>query len=186
MAISNTNMITMGYHGRVSNFVLRRWGDRSILSSVPVFKKNRWSKAQKLNRRRFREAMHRTQAIMKNPEMSRYYRSRRKRRQTAWNVAVADYMKKPEIKRTDLSGYQGRKGDPIRIDATDNYGVARVLITILSSQGLLVEWGTAMQDAQGSGWTYIAGEENPYWKGGRVEIAVNDRPGNVTKTVLRL
>ena len=102
--------------------------------------------------------------------------------QTVWNVAVADYMKKPEINAVDLSGYRGRKGDTIRVKAHDNFGVAMVIVTILNALGLEVESGRAGEQLREGCWVYKVVAPVPDWNKGRIIVRAVDLPGNTVKS----
>ena len=181
--INRDNLITEGYSGRFGNLIFRRWGKKTVISMVPDYSHRKWSKAQKENRKRFRDAMAYSRKTLADPEMRRYYRKRAKGMQTVWNVAVADYMKKPEIREVDLSGYRGRKGDTIRVTAHDNYRVAAVIVTILKAQGLELESGLAVEMLSKGCWIYKVTAPVPGWETGRIVVRVTDSPGNTVKSV---
>ena len=181
--INKDNLITEGYSGRIGNLIFRRWGKKTVISMVPDYTNRKWSKAQKENRKRFRDAMAYSRRTLADPEMRKYYRKRAKGMQTVWNVAVADYMKKPEIREVDLSGYRGRKGDTIRINAHDNYRVAAVIVTILNAQGIELGSGLAVEMASKACWIYKVMTRIPDWETGRIVVRVTDSPGNTVKSV---
>ena len=58
-------------------------------------------------------------------------------------MAVQDYMRPPAATAPDASGYRGRAGDAIRVQATDDFGVAGVQGRILAPGGALLEEGPA-------------------------------------------
>jgi len=180
--INKDNILTEGYSGRIGNLIFRRWGKKTVISMVPDYSHRKWSKAQKENRKRFRNAMAYSRKTLADPEMRKYYRKRAKGMQTVWNVAVADYMKKPEIRKVDLSGYRGRKGDTIRINAHDNYRVAAVIVTILNAQGFEVESGVAVEMLSQGCWIYKVMAPVPGWEKGRIVVRVTDSPGNTVKS----
>jgi hypothetical protein len=184
--INENNILTRGYRGRIGNLVFRRWGEKTVVSLAPDTSHRKWSKAQKVNRARFHDAMSWTRRELEDPEKRKYYHKRAKGMQTVWNVCVADYMKKPEIQEIDVRNYKGQKGNTIRVTALDNYCVAAVIVTILNSQGFEVESGLAVEMPDGSGWIYKAMETNPHWEGGRIVVTVKDSPGNTVKTFREL
>jgi hypothetical protein len=174
------NPLIKGYHGMFANMVHRRWGDlHVIIQKPPDFSNVKWSKAQKANRKRFREAMIYARKVLADPAMRAWYASQAKHGQTIWNVAVADYMLRPEITTTDISGYKGVKGDIIRVEAHDRYSIAAVLVFVYNALGLEVESGLATQNLSDGYWHYRTQEDNPLWKGGRIVFRVSDSPGNV-------
>jgi hypothetical protein len=102
--------------------------------------------------------------------------------QTVWNVAVADYMKKPQIKEIDIHNYKEQKGNTIRVVARDNYRVAGVIVSIVDARGFDVESGMAVEMPNNCDWVYKAMEPNPYMQDGRIVVRVTDSPGNVVTT----
>jgi hypothetical protein len=181
--INKDNILTDGYSGRFGNLIFRRWGKKTVISMVPDYRNRKWSKAQKENRKRFSDAMAYSRKALVDPEMRRYYRKRAKGMQTVWNVAVADYMKKPEIREVDLSSYRGKKGDTIQVNAQDNYRVAAVIVTILNAQGLETESGLAVEMLSQGCWIYKVMAPVPGWEKGRIVVRVTDSPGNTVKSV---
>jgi hypothetical protein len=97
MAACDDNLLTRGNRGRIGNLIFRHWGRKTVVSSVPDYTNRKWSSAQKANRLRFRDAMAYARTALNDPEKLKFYRKKAKGMQTVWNVAVADYMKKPQI-----------------------------------------------------------------------------------------
>ena len=178
MAISRTNIILHGFKGKLGDWVVRRWGGSTVLSRKPNTRHRKWSKLQKLNRLRFREAMAYARRVLSNPEMMTYYRKKKRKMQTVWNIAVADFMLNPTIDRIDVRAYEGKKGDTIVVVANDKYAVGSVVVSILDAQGFEIESGAAIQDYT-PGWTYTAVKKNRKWKESKVVVMVSDIPGNV-------
>jgi hypothetical protein len=167
--------------GRVGNVIYRRWGKDTVASKAPDFRGHRWSKAQKANRHRFSDATAYARQVLENPGLFQYYRKKVKRKQTVWNVAIADYMKRPEICSIDLC--REWKDDPeqfVKVDADDNYQVTGVIITILNALGLVVESGSAEMNNDGE-WIYKMEAPVSEWEGGKIEVSVRDLPGNEVK-----
>ena len=184
--INKDNILTEGYSGRIGNLIFRRWGKKTVISMVPDYSDRKWSKAQKENRKRFRDAMAYSRKTLADPERRMFYRKRAKGMQTVWNVAVADYMKKPEIREVDLSKYRGKKGDTIRVKAHDNYSVAAVIVTILNAQGFELESGLAVNSLREGCWIYKVMAPIPEWEKGRIVVRVTDSPGNIVKSILTM
>jgi hypothetical protein len=107
-----------------------------------------------------------------------YYRKKAKSHQTAWNVAIADYMKRPEICSVELCRERNDEtGHFINVDADDRYMVKSVIITILNALGLIVESGNAEENIDGE-WIYKIAALESEWVGGKIEVSVRDLPGN--------
>jgi hypothetical protein len=186
MAIANDNILTRYQRGRIGNIIFRRWGENTVASVVPDYSKIKWSAAQKDNRNRFRDAMVYARKALRDPKVYEYYKKKRKGMQTVWNVAVADYMKRPQITNIDVSRYRGLRGNVIRIKAKDNYFVASVVVRIVDAQGVEVESGMAVSMSGRGEWIYKAMEQNSGWKGGRVVVNVTDVPRNMVRAEVSL
>jgi hypothetical protein len=133
--------------------------------------------------RRFKGATGYGHRVLNDPLAYAYYSPKRKGIQTVWNLAISDYMKRPEIAEIDVWNYSGQAGNTIRVKARDNYGIASVIVMIINALGFEVESGTAVQIPGSEVWVYKAVEQNPEWRGGRVVVRVSDSPGNVTRAV---
>jgi hypothetical protein len=186
MAIANDNILTRYQRGRIGNIIFRRWGENTVASVVPDYSKIKWSVAQKDNRNRFRDAMVYARKALSDPKVYDYYKKKRRGMQTVWNVAVADYMKRPQIKKIDVYRYRGLRGNIIRVRAMDNYFIAGVVVRIVNAQGVEIESGMAVSMPGRGEWIYKALEENQEWKGGRVVVNVTDVPRNMVRAEVRL
>ena len=179
MSICTENVLMRKHRGRIGNVIFRSWGKDTVASKAPDMRGHKWSKAQKANRHRFRNATAYARQVLGSPGLFQYYRKKIKRKQTVWNVAIADYMKRPEICSIDLcKDWDDDKGQFIKVLADDNYQVTGVIITILNALGLMVESGIAKVNWDGE-WIYKVAAPVPEWEGGKVEVSVRDLPGNV-------
>ena len=184
MAHTKYNSITHGYRGLFGNVVFRWVYGQSVMQSRPDFSNVRWSKAQKVNRKRFGEAMAYAQKAIEDPEKKLFYEKKAKRRCSACNMAVSDYMLKSKIESINLDEYHGKKGDTIRVDAYDKYGIAAVLVFILNALGQEIESGMAVEDLSDGLWIYQAREDFPPGRHGRIVVRVIDHAGNSVAEVV--
>jgi hypothetical protein len=184
--IVNDNVITRFSRGRLGDLIFRVVGDLSICSLAPDYSKMKWSKAQKDNRKRFRIASAHAKRELLDPEVREYYRKRAKPGQTANNVAISDFMLKPEIDDIDVKNYKGKEGNPIKVTVRHNLGVAAVIVMILNATGLEIESGMAIKMSATGDWVYMAKVKNPAFQGGRVVIRVSYPPGNMVSTFQQL
>ncbi len=182
MAHTRENSLVKFFGGRFGNMVYRNYDGMSVLSRLPVFKDRKFSKAQKACQQRFGKGTVWAHKVRANPELAAYYQSKASKRVNAWNLAISDYLRNPEIAEINLEEYHGHKGDTISVSAHDRFRVAAVIVTILNAQGFEVESGMAV-DVPGDHWIYEAREDNPLWKGGRVSVSAIDFPGNVVRAV---
>ena len=80
---------------------------------------------------------------IKNSELKAAYQAAAKDGQTAFNVATSDALNPPEITTILTDNYQGSTGDNIVIQATDDFKVEAVLVSIHLATGELLEQGNA-------------------------------------------
>ena len=66
-----------------------------MMALAPAVKKNKKSsKAQEVQHYRFARAIAMTRELMKDPDKVKYYKEKAKGSKSAWNVAMAECMKK--------------------------------------------------------------------------------------------
>ncbi|WP_051719126.1 hypothetical protein [Hymenobacter sp. IS2118] len=96
-------------------------------------------------------------------------------------VAVADYLNAPNITNVDFSGYRGRVGDVIVVQATDDFALHHVHVLIQNPDGSIVEEGDVRPEADGSTFRYVATASNESLAGDKITITASDYPGNETR-----
>ncbi|MBC7849661.1 MAG: hypothetical protein H7Y31_07990 [Chitinophagaceae bacterium] len=100
-------------------------------------------------------------------------------KQTAYAIAVRDFLIAPTVKEIDASEYRGQVGDWIVVTAIDDFMVKKVRVTIKDGAGNKIEEGEAGPDAENVfPWVYIATIANPLLPGTKIEAVAYDRPGN--------
>jgi hypothetical protein len=186
MAIANDNVIMRFSRGKIGGLIFRVWGENTVVSKAPDYSKILRSESQKANSRRFKVATAYGHRVLNDPVAYAFYDRKRRRNQTVWNVAISDYMKRPEIAEIDVWNYKGKAGNTIKVKARDNYCVASVNVMIINASGFEVESGMAVQMPGLGVWVYKTLEENPEWKGGRVVVQVTDSPGNLVRAEVSL
>ena len=182
MGKSTTNVLSAGYSGKTGDIVFRNFVYKMVIAKAPDCSHTRWTRNQKANRKRFSKAMAWAVKTLENPEMRRSYLKRRKRGQTIYNVAVADYMKNLRVDNIDLSGYKGRAGDTIVVKAKGAYAVNAIILTILTSQGLLVETMEEQHCGPGNNYVFRTTETNPAYKKSSIVVKVCHLPVSFTHT----
>jgi len=154
MARVKLNALVESAQGRLGNdLVLKRTRSGAIiLAKKPEFPKNRkFSKAQRDHQQRFRQAVAYAKSAQTNPI---YVTLAKKQKQPAYNVALADAMHPPRVIKIDASGYHGKAGEVIRVQAEDDVKVTRVQVAIYDARERVVEEGEAVSDRTGRWWTY--------------------------------
>jgi hypothetical protein len=140
------------------------------ISNVPTFV---------TKQERFEQAVRYAQAQMLDPKAKQFYSimARRLKCTHAYNAAVRDYMKDPEVSSIILSQYTGEKRDCIFIESNDYFKIEVVIVEILTSDGMLLESGTATRRPGETKWKYLTTECNPALAGTQVKAFAIDRPG---------
>jgi hypothetical protein len=181
MAKSRNNVITYGLSGKVGDILIFRQIDGKTVVSKVVEQKNTASDEQKKQRKRFQRAtLYAKGAVHDKQTADLYAAASKKRKLSAYNIAVADFFHGPDIDTVDLSGYAGVAGDEIRIIASDDFAVKSVHVTITNADGSLVEEGYASQGIANS-WIYVAQQDNECLDGDKIQITAADFPGNVAE-----
>ena len=91
-------------------------------------------------------------------------------------------MHPPEILALDLSGYTGKAGQVIRIQARDDVKVERVSVAITDANQQMVEQGLAIADTAEVWWTFSTMADCPTATV-LVTVRVEDLPGNRVERV---
>jgi hypothetical protein len=181
MAKSKNNVVTYGLSGKVGDLLIFRQKDgKTIVAKVAEPSKTASDK-QKETRKRFQQATIYAKAATVMPETKDLYveAAKKKKGQTAYNVAVADFFNAPDINTVDVSDYAGEEGDTIRVIASDDFAVKSVQVQISNADGSLVEEGEATHSV-GNLWIYTATQRNESLDGDRIVITASDLPGNST------
>lgn len=187
MAISKDNLITYGLSGLLGKQVVFRTQKGRTIISKRTKPKDRKSKAQLKQRSRFSEATIYAKGAIADMDIRKLYDAKAQKSeklQTAFNVAVADYMRAPEIMHIDVTGYKGDIGDVIVISAMDDFMVKEVKVEIESGDGVRIEAGDAVPGPNGVDWVYETRSSNGLWEGCKVVVRVSDLPGNVCEEVV--
>jgi len=106
---------------------------------------------------------------------------------TAYNLAVADYLGKPEILDVDIRSWDHNRADhSILIKATDNFMVMSVRLVIRNGEEVWEEGEAEQSTPDGLIWKYTL--QTPVTKkpGIVLEAFAYDLPGNVGKYSIEL
>ena len=182
MARIENNFAMEGLKGKVGNiFVYRHKNGKTIVAKTP----NRTApltEGQKKQNQRFKLAINYAKNALLDPSLKAYYDAEAKKRKigSAYNVAVADYLKPPVINNIDHSGYTGgTTGERIIIEVEDNLKVVKVSVKIISKDKNNLEEGEATL-SKGK-WLYATTSLNTTLQGTKIIISATDRPNNTTK-----
>ena len=182
MAKSKNNVVTHGLSGKLGEMlVFRQLNGKTIVASTPR-KTREQTEKQKQHQERFLQASHYAMAALKDAATKQAYAAAAESGQTAYNIALADMMRAPEIQAVNLAGYSGKPGDIVTVKATDDFRVTQVTVEIQRADGSLVEKGNAVLSETGIEWQYKALTDNNVTQGCKVIARAMDLPGNVTES----
>jgi hypothetical protein len=109
------------------------------------------------------------------------------KKHSAYLVAMSDYLKAPEVKSVDTTGYTGAVGQSIIVKATDDFQVRVVNVIIEDAAGNELERGAAVTTEDILfGWLYTTTAVNPALAGTKVIVSVSDVAGNRTEKTFTL
>jgi len=177
MAKVGKNIIIEGLSGSLGDQLVIKMGKggQTIISTTPKFPADRkFSDAQTAQQAKFGEAVaYAKDASKKEPV---YAEKASGTPQSAYNVAMADFMHPPEIIEVDVSGYSGKAGETIRARVQDDVQVKAVKVVIASDQDQLIEQGAATP-GDGLWWNYTTTANAT---SGNVKVIVHawDLPGH--------
>jgi hypothetical protein len=181
MAKSKRNVVTQGLSGKIGLLMFRQRNGETIVSQIPEQSKN-VSEKQQVQRERFRHATVYGQAAVVDPVTKGIYEAvAKKKGKTPFVVAIADWLNVPEIINIDCSDYSGQQGDVIKVEAKDDTMIKYVQVSIIATDGAVVEEGDAVSDLSGTVWTYTAvrDDNDDGVRGYKIVVSVSDLPGNV-------
>ena len=185
MAVSFNNVITRNYSGRVGDIVFRNYNGKSVMAKRPDCSKVIKSARQLENMDIFAKAVKYGLFVKDNPDLCRFYKKKRPDL-SPYHAAISDYKSRPVIERVDVGGYKGLPGNVVTVSVWDKWNIEGVDIVIFNASGEVIECGAAVprQFSGNMEWDYTATVENVDYQGGRVEVRVKDKPGNVVKDML--
>jgi hypothetical protein len=179
MAISKDNYVISGLSGTVGQLLtFRNRGGKTIVqkyrrpTNIPPTEK---LQSVRMN---FASCIAYAKKAIKNPVVKAAYQAAAKDGQTAFNVATSDALNPPELTNINLDHYHGAPGDTISVQATDDFKVEAVVVSIYLATGELLEQGSASLQPGIPDWFYIATKENPVPVNSRITVSAKDLPGN--------
>ena len=83
-----------GMRGCIGDLVVRRYGDKIVLSQKPVFRNRKFSKAQKKNQETFRQATSYAATLMRDAEKRKpYEKLAAQTGKTVRGLIISEYMR---------------------------------------------------------------------------------------------
>jgi hypothetical protein len=182
MAILRNNPMMGTATGTVGLVYFRIVRGKQIVCNRPP-RGRKFTQRQLENQERFGQSSKNTKALLQDPAIKEKYKARIDNNKfTAHMVAQSDMMNAPTVKDIDVSSYTGNVGDEIVVKANDDFGVTKVVVTVVAESGAVIESGEAVQNATlYLNWHYKASISNPDFKTSTIKVAAFDLPGNVGK-----
>lgn len=176
------NIVTTGFSGKLGDLIVFRCvGNKTIVATAPHKSAHGLTDPQILQQRKFQDAIFYGKSILSDPELKSQYGAKAKEGESAYNVAVADFLNAPDIKEVDFSKYTGAVGSQISVRAIDDFKVTEVQVEILDGDGTLVERGAAVQTDNQAEWIFVATVANSSIYGDKIVVKATDMPGNLTE-----
>ena len=180
MAKIKLNPIVEEVSGGFGNLVFRSSNGKTVLCRKPDVSDNEVTENQAAHRERFRQAVAYGRSVMADEDMRAIYDQVAERKgMPVFALTVADFFNAPSISEVNLSAYNGKVGDMIKVSALDDIRVMSVHVALVNAQdNTLIESGDAVETAAGSGqWIYAATTAVPAGTTVNVTVVVTDHPG---------
>ena len=138
MAKVKNNVVVQGISGGIKELVFRQMPDGSTyVSGKPDFSRRKFSKGQKDHQSRFQQAVaYAREAAKAQPIYAELAAGTIK---SAYNFALSDWFNPPVIHNIE------RVDGHVRVQASDNVMVTKVLVTVLDGDGKVLEKKEALQ-----------------------------------------
>jgi hypothetical protein len=187
MAKAIDNVIIKGFSGTVGKQITfsQRAGKTIVgksrrKSSLPASEKSL------AVRTRFTASIAYAKIAMKDPATKSLYKAVAAPDQSAFNLALRDAFLTPKVDQIDTSNYHGQAGERITIQATDDFKVTNVTVSIHDSAGNLIETGAASVDPNGAFWVYQTTQHLSSITGSKIKAEAKDMPGNTGSLEIKL
>ena len=178
MARTNDNIILQKVSGNIGKqVVLKRVHGKTVLSKMPKKPAARSAK-QQMCAQGFKLATAYAKSVMQNPELKALYSEEAKRRGVinAYNMALSDCLRLPEIKAIELANYTGKAlGEVITIEVADTFKVVEVTVRIINDVTVIEEGSATFVDNR---WQYVTTVLNAVVTDSKVVVTAVDRAGN--------
>lgn len=179
MSKARLHPTVLDFRGAMGNMLFRRRNGKLYASIKSPGTTKEPTEAQTSHRERFSEAVAWGKRALKNEELLGLYKAIAAEKGTsAFNVALADFLKPPSIRELDLSGYRGQPGDTISFLTRDDVAVVRAVVAITDADSHMIESGEAVETEPGTGeWVYTATSIVPAETTVTIRVVAIDHPG---------
>lgn len=175
------NDLVMGSSGRFGNqLVYRQRGGKTIIARRPKKKSVPATALQLEIQELFAEAVLYAKTVITDEVKKAIYQAKVKTNQSAYLLALSDFLRAPKIRKYNVSDYTGQIGDQISIRVFDDFKVEWVKLIIKDSADSTIEEGAAVLSGNMVDWIYTATATNPTLAGTKLIISAADMPGNIS------
>ncbi len=187
MAKSIFNAVMDGASGSIGRLLIfrQRAGKTVIATRKKKVTGKTASAQQEKARERFADSIEYARLAMENPLLRKEFESRASEGQTGYNLAVADFYKKPVFipRRTDVSACTGHAGDVLKVYLAEPARIISVTAVIRNSGGSEVEAAALVRAIEGPVWVYTTVTDfDPV--GHVITFLATDRAGNTAQLVV--
>ncbi|WP_440134310.1 hypothetical protein [Chitinophaga sancti] len=172
MAIVKDSLLLQAVRGSLGDEItIYERNGRIIVAKKRGPSKKKPTKNQLEARYKMKVAAAYAKVILLDPEIKAYYKSLAGPGQNAFNMAVKDAYRSPEIQDIHF------EDTTVVVTAKDEFRIAEISVRVVDAQGNLQERGQAVLGRNGVNWYYQAGHLPPR---GKLIIVAVDLPGNET------
>ena len=179
MAESTDNVVMYGMRGLIGKMLIfKNFFGKTIVARRPKKRETPPTADQLEIQDRFKLASVYAKNAIQDATLKAEYAAVARPGQTAYNIAFADFFKGPELSLPNIGGYSGQPGQLLTVRAVDNFRVVQVAVTIMQSDGTIVEAGDAVIGSDGLTWRYTTTQPNNLLAGSKIHFTAADLPGN--------
>ena len=178
--MSKTDELAKAYSGIFGDQVVVKRGSKGkiILSLARPRVKKAPSAKQVAVRKRLSLAARYAEQAMRDPALRAIYAKRSRKGYPAFRVAAADFLKMPERRGFNATGYLDNPGDITGVPASDKRSVTVIMARLTLAGGALLEEGPCTPGPGPGPYTYTPASLVPVTAGLVVSITVTETPGN--------
>ncbi len=187
MAQARENVLTRGLSGTIARqLTFRQLAGKTVVgklrgpSSVPPTDEFLARQAK------FKSSIAYAKGAIKDPAVKALYKAAAKPGQSAFNMAMVDAFLAPKVNSINTDNYHGAAGDTILVNASDDFKVKGVTVSVHNAAGDLVEEGVAVMQINEADWLFTAAQANAAPAGSKITAVANDLPGNSTSFSVNL
>jgi hypothetical protein len=174
------NKLIHSLSGRVGNLIFYQADGQNLSRTVPESTPER-SQRQQASSVRFLAAQKYAAKALEDPTLKAAYKAICRGHQNPRNLAIRDAMRPPVVESVELAGYTGKPGQIVRVNATDDFRVVEVKVTVRGPAGELIEEGLAGLSSDDGQWSYATTTEVPSGQSVSVLAVAKDNPGNTAE-----